>query len=136
MFKNVFAHPFTTICGLFLGVFQGAIGAAAAAYTQTGNVTDWKPYATAAAIGATTALVGAVMKDPSPPLPMPLAFVDTPINVATSAPPTLPTQPTAPIISPEVATAMNDALIHILGNAVQKNLLLRLPDTPPDTSKG
>lgn len=42
-----------------LGLFGGALTAAATYFGQTGNVTDWKGYAMAAAIGA----VGIAAKD-------------------------------------------------------------------------
>ena len=43
----------------FLGLFGGALTAAATYFGQTGNVTDWKGYAMAATIGA----LGVAAKD-------------------------------------------------------------------------
>ena len=65
-FKNFFAHPATTIGGALFGLFQAALGSAAAAFTQSGNLTDWKPYAVAAATGATTFVVGGLLPSATP----------------------------------------------------------------------
>lgn len=64
--KNVMGSPKSSFFGLVIGMLQSAIVVAASQYMQTGNTTDWRPYAAAGAVGAASALRGALQRDPAP----------------------------------------------------------------------
>lgn len=65
IWANIFGGAKTTVLGLFTGLGAGVV-AAATQFAQTGNTTDWKPYAGAAAAAFVPAVVGAFAKDPQP----------------------------------------------------------------------
>lgn len=71
---NILGSMKSTLAGLLTSAAAVAAAGATGAATQfgqTGNTTDWKPYAAAAVASAIPALVGAFSKDPAPPLSEP-----------------------------------------------------------------
>ena len=82
---NVFGHAKSTLIGLLTSAAAVAAAGATGAATQFGNnpqVTDWKPYAAAAAAAAIPALVGAFSKDPPATLSEPAQKAATAIEQA------------------------------------------------------
>lgn len=74
IFKNVFGSIKSTLVGLLTAAgaaTAAGVTGAATQFGQTGNTTDWKPYAAAAVAAAVPAIVGAFSKDPQPPLSEP-----------------------------------------------------------------
>jgi hypothetical protein len=120
-FKNFFLHPLTTLGGALLGTLQAALGGAAAAFTQTGNVTDWKPYAAAGAAGAATFVVGGLLPDHAP-------VAAVPIDPATLAPVVPAPAPAslAATVAPLVAAAspqLSADVAQLLAGIVTKSLV-------------
>ena len=71
--SRIFGHAQSTVKGLLTGLGTGAAAGAVAAatqFSQTGNVTDWKPYAAAAVAATVPAIVGAFSEDPAAPTPL------------------------------------------------------------------
>ena len=80
---RITSNPKSTLEGLFTGMLQAAFLSAANYYMTSGNTTNWQPYAAAGAVGAVSALVGALKKDPTvSPTPYPPAPVVDPIVAA------------------------------------------------------
>lgn len=63
IWRNILGGAKTTVLGVLTGLGAGA-AAAATQFAQTGNTTDWKPYAGAAAAVFVPTVIGALSKDP------------------------------------------------------------------------
>lgn len=120
-FKNFKKHPLSTLGGAVLGLLQSGITSAAIAYTQDPTqVTDWKPYAAAAAVGATTFAVGGMLSDNTPAIPRPVV-PDIPADSVPEIPAVPETVPAAlPTIPPEILTALNQFLVTTALNQLKK----------------
>lgn len=123
-FKNFFAHPLTTLGGALLGTLQAALGGAAASFAQTGNVTDWKPYAAAGATGAATFIFGGLLSDNTPAAAVPIDSVTLEPKVAAPAPaPTSLAETVAPLVaaaSPQLSADVAQLLAGIVTKSLAK----------------